>query len=253
MLDKIIGNDKPKFMTNYSKLSNELNYFITNKGKPNGGILKIDSTSSKNTMNLFVNEKFSNLGKKDKENSYVLVTNDKKNVYEKNIFGNDLIKKEKWQEIKNAINLSNHPHNKVTSGSNSTFDRIKNNLNNMRKQFTLEEALQKNLDNLNGMNIISPRNDLVNNTTNKLSYSNLLIKSTEESSNSKGLKFNNDHFFNEKSNNFRELNPKLKNNLNQYSITQSKENIVECAGNNLNNYLKKKILIDTNFSSNDFK
>lgn len=163
MLDNIIGNEKAKFMTNYSKLTNELNDFISLNKKANGAKVENKNSSSTNRMNLLLKEKL--ITKKNEQNINKIFSNEK-NVLDKNFFSEDVIKKEKWQNLKKAINTNS---NKNTENTNSVFDRIKNNLDKMKKEFTLEEAFQKNLGNLNDLNIISPRNNILNNFTSKTS------------------------------------------------------------------------------------
>jgi len=117
-------------------------------------------------MNLLLKEKL--VTKKNEQNINKIFSNEN-NFLDKNIFSEDVIKKEKWQNLKKAIYTNT---SKNTDNSNSVFDRIKNNLDKMKKEFTLEEAFQKNLGNLNDLNIISPRNNILNNFTSKTSKIN---------------------------------------------------------------------------------
>jgi hypothetical protein len=139
MLEKIIGNEKAKFMTNYSKLTNELNDFLSLNPKANGATIKTDSYSTKNKMNLFLNEKIQNKNSKEKIKSIFC---NEKNIFDKNIFSEDIVKKEKWEKLKKTINPAKSS-NISENNSNSVFDRIKTNLNTMKKEFTLEEAFKK--------------------------------------------------------------------------------------------------------------
>ena len=139
MLEKIIGNEKAKFMTNYSKLTNELNDFLSLNPKANGATIKTDSYSIKNKMNLFLNEKIKNKNSKEKIKSIFC---NEKNIFDKNIFSEDIVKKEKWEKLKKTINPAKSS-NISENNSNSVFDRIKTNLNTMKKEFTLEEAFKK--------------------------------------------------------------------------------------------------------------
>lgn len=162
MLDNIIGNDKSKFMSNYSKLTNEFNDFLSLNKRANGATIKTDTYSVKNKMNLLLKEKIKNNNSKEKIRN---IFSNEKNILDKNIFSEDIVKKEKWEKLKTTINpdkLSNSGEN----NSNTIFNRIKNNLNKMKKEFTLEEAFQKNLEGLNGLNIVSPRNNVFNGLNN---------------------------------------------------------------------------------------
>lgn len=222
MLDNIIGNDKAKFMTNYSKLTNELNDFLSLNDKVNGATIKTDTYTTKNKMNLFINEKIKNKNSKEKVKN---IFSNEKNILDKNIFSEDIVKKEKWEKLKTSINpskLISNPEN----NSNSVFDRIKNNLNKMKKEFTLEEAFQKNLENLNGLNIISPRNSvfnslnsnkissLVSNNNNNINFANKII---ENDNNSNTVK---DSILLNSLNNSKNINSNLKHKFNQYYYKQ---------------------------------
>jgi len=169
MLDNIIGNDKAKFMTNYSKLANELNDFLSKDHKANGG--RIDNKTITPNKNFNISLKDNNVNFKETKDKFKSIISKEKNILDKNIFSEDIIKKEKWEHLKKTISLTK---NNQTNGenSNSVFDKIKNNLNKMKKEFTLEEAFQKNFENLNNLNIISPRNNIINNLGSKSNRNN---------------------------------------------------------------------------------
>lgn len=258
MLNNIIVNDNTKFLNKYSKLANEINDIFENRIKPNGASLKTDSSCTKNKFNFLLGEKISNLNKK--ENAKLVFANSKKTILDKNIFCDDIIKKEKWQELKKAMN-PNHYNSLSIIGANPNFDRLKNNLKKMKKEFTLEETFHKNLENLNGVNIISPRN----NVTNKAQFN--INKHKNDDSNNKNLVTNSIRDINNLKNNFFQdkslINnkPNLKDIFSNYYLG-SKEQVKQKESNfkishfnndSKNKCSKKNIFIDTNYGINDIK
>ncbi len=150
------GNERGNFFNNYSKLTNELNNFVSTKKRSNE--VEGANTVSLKKMNLLLKEKL--IAKNNQQNNITVFSNEK-NILDKNIFSDNIIKKEKWLSLKDEINIKK-PYTTINS-SNSVFDKIKNNLDIMKKEFTLEEAFQKNLGSLNDENIISPRNNILKN------------------------------------------------------------------------------------------
>jgi len=221
MHENIIGDEKAKFIINYSKLGNELNDFLSLNQKANGATIKTATYNSKNQMNLMLNEKIKNKNSKEIIKS---IFSNEKNILDKNIFSEDFVKKEKWEKLKNSINPLKSSKN-GENNSNSVFDRIKNNLNKMKKELTLEEAFQKNTESLNDLNIISPRNNIMNN--------NIAAGRNYNSSNSDYIDFKGvseserngnvvkDFALVNTLNNSKNINTSLKQKFNQFYLKQS--------------------------------
>jgi len=213
MLTNIIDNDKAKFMTNYSKLTNQLNDFLSLNQKANGATIKTNSSTIKSKMNLFLNEK--NIIKKNSNEKIKKFFSNEKNIIDKNIFAEDIVKKEKWEKLKSTINPAKKSGTAETN-SHSVFDRIKNNLNKMKKEFTLEEAFQKNFESLNGVNIISPRNNVLNSLNSKSSGNNN-VKGVDYERNGNSVK---DSVLLNTLNNSKNINSNMKHKFNQYYFKQ---------------------------------
>lgn len=192
MLDNIIGNDKAKFMTNYNRLANVLNNFASPERE-------------KNIINQY-----------EEKQKFVVSKKEAKN----NIFLEDKKKFEKWETMKNSLKKIkpakeyNNPYNTNDTNNNNNdnflFDRIRSNINKMKKQFDLEKEKD-----LFGNKIISPKNQIL--LTNK----NLRIDTIRNKINNRNNSVNVNNF--NSNNNLLNFDNNNNNNLNNLNSNSNKE------------------------------
>jgi hypothetical protein len=276
MLDNLINNDKTKFMTSYSKLATELENF-TSLSKINNNNSNLNQNQIKRKENFLSKENINNFmlrerlinekqvaknilsGKKsnftyDIYNEYDNNSNNKTRNILLEGFGfskNDKIKninlniKNPITEIK-PINYSNNNNNNYNN--KNLYEKVKINLNEMRRQYNLEETFQKN-NNLLENNLISPRNNMIY-TNKKNPYQNNLDRKKKFSArkDKKYIKDIRNIFDNDKDYEklFKYEDPFLLRNFNSSNKSNS------CLKNKFNNYYESiNSLSVNNFNFNN--
>ena len=244
MLHDIISNDKAKFMTSYSKLANELDSFTAlnklgksqNQSQSQSRIQKKENFLNKEKrINFMLMERLKN-NKQEAKNILAGKNSISKISFNNNI--EDLLKNENWKNLKNPITEIkpiNYSNNNNDYSSKNLYEKIRTNLNEMRRQFNLEETFQKN-NNLLENKVISPRNNMiyVNKNPNRKNYFSL-NKNAKNFGNIRNIVSNEKdfgNFFNFNNSNSNKINSTLKNKFNFfYEITNNNNN-----NNDIENY-----------------
>jgi len=176
MLDHMLNNDKAKFMRSYSKLANELdNFSLLNKldkFQSQSQIKKKEKYLNKeNMVNFMISERLKN-SKQEAKNilsgKQTKIENNNNNFIESFIrIENVKSLKIPKKEIKSKNKNNNSNNNSNNSNSKNFYEKLKTNLNEMRRQFNLEKTFQKNNNNiLLEKNIISPKNNSIDSNNN---------------------------------------------------------------------------------------
>ena len=161
MLDNILLNNKSKNLSYYPKFANPIkNFYSANSYNSKSSIetLKISNNYEifgKNKINYFSKKNY-NLSKNIDIDDIKSIFKERKNILDKNLFGGDLIKREKWESLKKV--LCQIKNKNFSQDKSAGSDKIKNNLYKLKNILIKEENFQKNLKFLNDKNIILPKN-----------------------------------------------------------------------------------------------
>jgi hypothetical protein len=200
MLENIIGNEKAKFMQSYNKLANELNNFKTpdiynNRNNTNNSREHFLFTSN-SKVNYILNENL-----KINNNYNVSYNNNQKEYI--STFKQNQKKFEKWENMKNSLKIikpliDNRNNNNVNNEKNLLFEKIRTNINEMKRQF-IQEKDKNYFDN----KLISPRNKVIlfnkkSNINNNNNDNNKNINKNKNNFNKKNinLNINTENYFN---------------------------------------------------------